>query len=369
MDRNKEIIRMSVYGIIVNVLLVAFKIFVGLLSNSIAIILDAVNNLSDAVSSIITIIGTKLASKPADKNHPFGYGRIEYLASVVIAVIILFTGFKALEESVIAIFNPSPSNYSTTTFVILVVSVLVKLIFGLYLKKVGSRLNAQSLEASGSDAVLDSFVSLATLVSALIYIFFNLNVDGYLGTIISILIVKTGFDILSESIGSIVGNRTESKLAKKIEETINSFDSVEGTFDLILHDYGPDEMIGAVHIEVNDQMTAREIDTLSREIAIKIYKEFGIILTIGIYASNTPSPKYLSIKDKIREVIKRNSNILQMHGFYIDPDTNTITFDIVLDFNTPNPKELVSNLKEELHSLFPTYTFYIFTDSDYAYNV
>lgn len=366
MDRSKKIIRISVYGIIVNFLLVLSKITVGLISGSLAIILDAINNFSDAFSSVITIIGTKLANRPADRSHPFGYGRIEYLTSTIISVIILYTGFSALTESIDKVFHPSPVSYNLATFIVLILAIVVKLVFGIYLKKSGSNLNAQSLIASGTDAVMDSLVSLATLISALVYTFFKLDIDGYLGIIISALILKTGFEILSESIGSLVGKRTEGEIASKIYKEIDSFKEVLGAYDLILHDYGPDEMIGSIHIEVSDQYSAKKIDELSRKIATKIYTEFGIILTIGIYASNTENPEFNKIKNTIRDLVLRNPHILQMHGFYIDEKTKNVTFDIIIDFKAKNPKEIVENLRTSLKELYPAYTFNIVIDTDFS---
>lgn len=366
MNRNKQIIKASIYGIVVNVTLVIFKIIVGLISGSIAIVLDAINNLSDAVSSIITIVGTKLAEKPADRSHPFGYGRIEYLTSVIIAVIILLTGFSALEESIQKVLNPTQTDYTIYTFIILVAAVIVKLSFGLYLKKVGKKLNAGSLIASGTDAVMDSIISFSTIVSAIIYISFKLNIDGYLGIVISVFILKTGFDILKESLGSIIGNRTDRTIVEHMQQTIDSFPEVLGVYDVILHDYGPNEMIGSVHIEVSDSLTAKEIDELSRKISGKIYIEYGIILTIGIYATNTSKQEFLDIKKEVRSIISHYPMILQMHGFYVAEDKKRITFDLVFDFDTKDATEIINQIKGKLKKMYPQYEFHIIQDSAFS---
>ena len=196
MTRQEKIIKTSVIGIIVNLILVAFKAFVGIVTNSIAITLDAVNNLTDALSSIITIIGAKLANRPPDKNHPYGYGRIEYFSSVIIAAIVLWAGITAFMESWPKIFTPDVTNYTTVSLVIIAVAIVVKLALGRYVKSVGEDINSQALVASGSDALFDSILSLSTLVAALISIFFHISLEGILGVIISIVIIKASIDMI-----------------------------------------------------------------------------------------------------------------------------------------------------------------------------
>ena len=286
MTRQEKIIKTSIIGIVVNLILVAFKAFVGIVTNSIAITLDAVNNLTDALSSIITIIGAKLAHRPPDKNHPYGYGRIEYFSSVIIAVIVLWAGITAFMESWPKIFTPDVTNYSTVSLVIIAVAIVVKLALGRYVKSVGEDINSQALVASGSDALFDSILSLSTLVAALISIFFHISLEGILGVIISIVIIKASIDMIRETLDSMIGARVDSELSKKIKDSICELPEVYGAYDLSLHNYGPEEMQGSVHVEVDDSLTALEIHNLTRQISIKIYNEFSIILTVGIYARN-----------------------------------------------------------------------------------
>lgn len=365
MNRNREIIAVSIKGIAVNLVLAAMKIFVGLLSNSIAIMLDAVNYIADATSSLVTIVGTLLSQRAADKKHPFGYGRIEYLSSIIISIFILLTGLTGLEQSVIKIFEPVDLDFSILTFFILGISTLGKFALGLYVKKAAHNLNAQSLSASAADSISDSFVSLATLISGLIFHFFRLNIDGYLGAIISVLIIKTGFDILKEGLGSIIGNRTASELIHKLEKTIKGFEGVEGAYDLILHDYGPVEMIGSIHIEVNDQMTARQIDKLSRDIIAKVFRKYGVLLTIGIYATNTFTEKLSKMKKSIREIVDNEPHVLNMHAFYVDEKEKFISFDVIIDFKS-DFRQVIIDLKNKLHELYPDYSFIIYPDSDFS---
>lgn len=366
MDRSKLIIKASYQGILMNTLLTIFKALVGFMSGSIAIILDAVNNLTDAVSSIITIIGTKLSNKPADKEHPYGHGRIEYITSVIISLLILFTAFMAFQESFEKVLHPVHTTYTWATFLVLIIAILVKFFFGMYLKRTGNKLNAQALIGSGLDAILDSFVSLTTLISALIFIVFHINLDGILGILISLLILKTGYDLLKEALGSLIGNRVDSKIAIDLQDTIGHFPHVEDVYDLILHDYGPDEMIGSVHIEVNDKMTAKEIDGLTRDITALIFKKYGILLTIGICATNVSTKELYDIKKETRHYVESLPYVLQMHGFFYNENENSISFDLVLDFKDPNPTETIEEIKKELIKRYPKYSFIIHTDTDYA---
>ena len=260
MDRNKIIIKTSVQGIIVNIVLVAFKAAIGLIVNSIAIVLDAVNNLSDAISSIITIIGTKLAGKAPDKKHPYGHGRIEYFASFIIAVIVMIAGVTSGKESIEKIINPTKADYTTVSLIIVAVAVVVKFFFGRYVKRVGEKINSQSLIASGTDAFMDSILSLSTLVAAVISIIWGISLEGYLGFIISVIIVKSSFEIMKETLNSIIGTRADADLTRKLREKINEVPEVQGVYDMTLHNYGPSEIIGSVHIQVDDDMTAKEIN-------------------------------------------------------------------------------------------------------------
>ena len=366
MDRDKKIIKTSVYGIVVNILLVIFKATVGLIANSIAIILDAVNNLTDAISSIITIIGTKLASKEADREHPFGHGRIEYFASVIIAMIILIAGLTSFKESFEKIIHPEEANYSIYTLIIVSVAVVVKFVFGRYVKNIGKKINSQSLVASGQDAFMDSILSFSTFIAALISIFFGLSLEGYLGAVISIVIIKASVDILRETLRILIGERASQELTDKIKKKICEFDGVEGAYDLTLHNYGPTKIIGTVHIQVEDNMTAKEIHKLTRNITLAMYSEFGIVFTIGIYASNTGEKETARIKEKLEKIISKYSQILQMHGFYVDEETKNISFDLIIDFKESNPEEIRDKVLKEIKEEEPDYTYYAILDADYS---
>lgn len=363
MERNKKIVRTSFLGILVNILLVAFKATVGIMVNSIAIILDAVNNLSDALSSIITIIGTKLSEKAPDKKHPYGHGRIEYFSSILIAVLILIAGITALKESIEKIINPEEAVYSTPALIIVAVAIFVKIFLGRHVKKVGENLNSQSLIASGTDALMDAVVASSTLIAAIINIVWHIGIESWIGAGISLIIIKSGIDILRETITIMIGIRADSELTNKMKTQILKFDEVQGVYDLDLHSYGPSKIVGSVHIQVRDDMTAKEIHKLAREITMAIFHEFGIILTIGIYAANDKG-EHGEIKELLGKVIKESPEIIQMHGFYVDDDTKNIFFDLIIDFKAKNVEEIQKKVVEKIKEKYPEYNYNVILDLD-----
>ena len=360
MTRQEKIVKTSIIGIVVNLILVAFKATVGILVNSIAITLDAVNNLTDALSSIITIIGTKLAGKAPDKDHPYGYGRIEYFSSVIIAAIVFWAGFTALMESWPKIFHPDVTNYTTVSLVIIAVAVVVKFILGRYVKGVGEDINSQALVASGSDAFFDAILSLSTLIAAIISIFFHISLDGILGVIISIVIIKASIDILRETIDSMIGARADPELSRSIKKSICELPEVYGVYDLNLHNYGPENTQGSVHVEVDDTLTAIDIQMLSREIQLKIYSEFSIILTVGIYAKND---RYADIRNELYNIAAKYPEVLEIHGFIVDEKNKVATFDIIVDFDAD--RDVVKDkISKEIKSKYPEFDYLIIDDYD-----
>lgn len=360
MSRQDKIVKTSIIGIVVNLILVAFKAFVGIVTNSIAITLDAVNNLTDALSSIITIIGTKLAGKAPDKNHPYGYGRIEYFSSVIIAAIVLWAGITAFMESWPKIFTPDVTNYTTVSLVIVAVAVVVKFVLGQYVKRVGEDINSQALVASGSDAFFDAILSLSTLVAAIISIFFHISLEGILGVIISIVIIKASIDMLRETLDSMIGARIDPEMSRKIKTSILEIPGVYGAYDLSLHNYGPEDMQGSVHVEIDDTLTAIDIQKLSRQISSKIFKEFSIILTVGIYAHND---SYSNIRDDLYHIASKYQEVLEVHGFIVYEEEKLITFDIIVDFDADR-KSVKEKILSEITVKHPEFNFVMIDDYD-----
>ena len=366
-SREKTIVKTSIIGIIANVFLAAFKAVIGLMTHSIAIVLDAVNNISDAGSSLITIIGTKLAGREPDKKHPFGYGRIEYLSAMIISVIVLYAGVTSFIESVKKIISPQIPEYPIASLVIVGVAVVVKIVLGRYVKSVGTKVNSDSLINSGEDATLDSIISASTLVAAVIFMIFGLSLEAWLGAIISLVIIKSGFEMLKDTISQILGERSDPDLAKSIKQTVTEFEGVEGAYDLVLNNYGPDAWNGSVHIEVPDTYSADQLDRLIREIQMKVYREHQVILTaIGVYSINTKDDEAKAIEQKVRDVVFSHEHVLQMHGFYLTKETNNIRFDVVISFDAPNRREAYQAIVSDVQKAFPDYQLQITLDTDFS---
>lgn len=366
-SRDKIIVRTGVIGIVSNVILAAFKGVVGLISGSIAIVLDAVNNLSDALSSVITIVGVHLASKQPDRAHPFGHGRIEYLSAIVIAVIILYTGGVSLVESVKKIIHPQAANYNAISLAIIAVAVAAKFSLGLYTQKTGERVNSDSLIASGVDAKYDALVSLATLVAAFISLIFGLSLEAYLGAIISALLIKTAYEILRDTISKLLGSRPSLKLTNEIYDVVRGFEGVIGAYDLMFHDYGPDKMVGSIHIEVAEDTTAAQIDALTRRIQNAVFAKFNIILdAVGIYAFNRNDPRAAEIYEHIKQMALSHEFVSQIHGFYLDEEKHAVSFDVIVDFAAPDMEATFRAVCKQVRAAYPNYALIITRDSDYS---
>ena len=363
-NRDKIIIYTSLVGIITNIFLVAFKMFVGILSNSIAVILDAVNNLSDALSSIITIIGTKLANKKPDKKHPLGHGRVEYLTAMIVAGIVLYAGITSIVESVKKIIYPEEANYSLNGLIIIAVAVVVKIVLGRFVRKQGKKVNSGALIASGSDAMFDALLSFSVLISAVIFVKFKISLEAYVGFIISLFIIKSGVEMLQDTLSDILGQRADKALTLKIKDVIRSIPNVRGAYDLFVYNYGPDKNYASVHVEVPDTMTIDEFDVLTRQVEKKVYKETGVILTgIGAYSYNTQNNESTKIRDIVHKVVFAHDFAIQMHGFYIDTKTKNIRFDVVMSFDI-EATEGIQLLKDDLNKVLPEYSFLIVADVD-----
>lgn len=335
MDRNKGIIRTSIAGIVGNIFLSAFKLAVGFASNSVAIRADAVNNLSDALSSIITIIGTRLSEREPDRKHPFGYGRIEYLSSLFISIMIIYAGFTEILETFERIRHPQPNNYTIWTLAVVFNAVLVKILMGIYTRRRGKKYNSVALEASGTDALYDSVGSAATLAVALLYIRTGIDIEAYVGFLISALIIKNGAETLRETVSSLLGERVDVKLASAVKKSILSFPEVDGVFDLTIHNYGKEKIIGSAHIEVPEPLTAMWIDNLQRAITKKVLADTGVeMLGITIYAVNSRDLEGVEMRESVRKIAMEDQAVINMHGFYLNKMDKTISFEVETEFES-----------------------------------
>ena len=365
-DREKVIVKTSVIGIVTNILLVAFKASVGLMSHSIAVILDAINNLSDALSSIVTIIGAKLGAKQPDKKHPLGYGRIEYLSSMIVAALVLYAGITSLVESVKKIIKPEAADYSAITIIIIAVAIVVKLILGMYVKKQGQKVHSGALSASGSDALFDAILSASVLVSAVVYLLWGVSLEAYVGVVIAGFIIKAGIEMMIETLNDIIGKREDAQTTKELRRIICEEESVLGAYDVTLFNYGPNKNYGSVHIELPDNLRVDDVDKITRQIQIDVYQKTGIILTgIGVYSFNTSDDEAAQMRNAIRKTVLSHEWALQMHGFYADTQKKTVRFDVVVSFDVDR-QEAIQTLFEETSALYPDYEIMIIPDVDVA---
>lgn len=366
MNREKEIVKTSIVGILGNVLLVASKIVVGLLAASISIITDAVNNLTDALSSIVTIVGTKVSTKKPDKKHPYGHGRVEFVTSTFIGMIIFAAGFMAIYESITNLVSKEEPTYSLYSFIVISIAVLVKIGLGLFFRKKGKTVSSDALKASGTDALMDSILSFGTLIGAVVSYTTGVHLEGYIGIVIGLLILKSAIDVLRESISKIIGERTDADFANNMVEEIASDPRIFGVYDLIINNYGADRNIGSVHVEVADDMTAKEIQLLEREIAYLCYDKYHTIMTVGIYAHNDDSDEEKEIKKKILSIVAQHPEIIQTHGFYVDSAHKVISLDIVVSFDCKTPELTQKTVCEKVSLLFPEYTAHVIVDRDFT---
>ena len=365
MNRKKVIIRTGVIGIFANVFLAGFKAVIGFISGSIAVTMDAVNNLSDALSSVITIVSTKLAGKAPDKKHPYGYGRIEYLSAVTISVIVLYAGITSLVESVKKIIQPEAPDYAPIALIIIGVAVAVKIVLGIYVHATGKKVKSDSLVASGKDALLDAVISTSTLVAAAVFIIWGISLEAWLAAIISLVIIKSGVEMLRDSVSSILGERVEGELSNQIREIILTYPEVSGVYDLILHNYGPENHIGSVHIELPENLSVRQLDILERDIYSKVYRETGVALTgISVYSRVTDNRFSNQVYSDLRDIISADERVLQLHGFLVDEQKRQIYFDIIIDFDANNRKQIFQDIVEKIQEKYPAYNICPTLDAD-----
>ncbi len=360
--RNALIVRTSIIGIVVNILLAAMKAAVGLLSNSIAVVLDAVNNLSDALSSVITIVGAKLSARRPDKKHPLGYGRIEYLSAMIVAALVLYAGLTSLTESVDKILHPEKADYSLLSLLLIAAAIVVKLLLGSYVKKQGKKADSGSLIASGSDASFDAILSASVLLSAILYLTTGLALEAWVGVVISVFIIKSGIEMMLDTVNDILGQRTDPELSRQIRELVCEEEGVRGAFDLLINNYGPGRNYGSVHIEVADTTTAAEIDRMTRSIQARVLRETGIIMTgIGIYSYNTQDEESARIEREVKNAVLAHEGVLQVHGFYLDREEKHMRLDAVFSFDV-DAKAGLDAIQTELQAAWPDYTILIAPD-------
>lgn len=365
-SRLKTIFRASFVAIIVNIALGIFKMIVGLISKSIAITMDAVNNFTDAGSSLITILSSSFASKDPDKKHPFGYGRVEYLGTLLIAVLILYAGVTALVESVKNIIHPEVAEYSTVSIIIIVVAVVVKTFLTIYISKVGKSVGSDSLIASGKESLADIAISTATVIAVFIYIGTGVSIEAWLGIIIALFIIKAGAETLFETVAKLLGTGADAALVRDIKRAVAELDGVVGAYDLVLHNYGPDAYMGTVHVEVEDTFPISKFDNLSRLIQEEIIERFGVYLSaVGVYSVSTTDEKIIAIREDVKSIALGTQYVNQLHGFGVDEDRKSMRFDVVISLEAPDRRKVYCDVIEKVEKKYPEYTLSVGMDMDY----
>ena len=353
LSRNSIIIRTSWLGIIANVLMATVKIVIGFLTSSIAIISEGVNNATDSLTAIIALIGTKLANKHPDKNHPFGYKRIEYLTGFIIAIIIIFTGYQMLCISIKLAFNPATLSISYISIIVITVSAVIKFALGTYTVKVGKKVNSIALEAVGIDGKNDSFISIITIVSVLFFLVFNISIDAYAGIIISVLIIKSGFNVLKSTISELLGRPGQKELVDKIYKEICNTKEIINATDMMLHNYGPDTWSGSVNVELDHAKTVEEVYKVIHKLQIRIKEKYKVVMVFGIYAVAHDHKDVKNIKQDINLFVSKNKNIKSIHAIYLEPKTNKIYCDFVVEYNLKESKKLKEDFLQYMAQKYP----------------
>ena len=339
-------------GIAVNVILFAAKFFVGVITNSISITADAVNNLSDAGSCAVTVFGFKMSSKPADDEHPYGHGRIEYITAMVVSFIVLFMGFELLTQSVDKIRNPEDVTFSLVGTIIVAVSIFGKLWLALFNRKLGKKINSPAMTAVVADSLSDIAATSVTLIALVLSKFFpELHIDGWLGIIVSGFVLKAGYGIFKETLNSLIGEPPTKEMVEKLEQKILSYEKVTGIHDLILHNYGPDKFFGSVHVEMPSDFDVLHSHDIIDNIERDVMAEFGILLSIHYDPLEVNNERVKELRKIAESSVKRINEELTIHDFRVvdGPSHTNLIFDVVVPRKFPlSNDDLMAEISSEI---------------------
>ncbi len=366
--RQKYGILSGSVGIFCNLILFSAKLFSGIASGAISIVADAFNNLSDAGSSIITLVGFYMAGKPADKDHPFGHGRIEYLSGLIISVIILLVGAELLKTSVEKIISPQEINSSAATAAILIGSVLVKFWMAWFNRTLGEKIQSAAMKATAADSLNDCIATAVVLLGILVNAFTGYNIDGIAGIAVACFILKAGYDAAKDTLQPLLGQKPDPELVREIKELVQAHREVKGVHDLIVHDYGPGRMIISLHVEVSDHMEINQAHDVIDAIEKELYQRFGCEATIHMDPIAADDKKTLEIREKIQEKIKEIHPEITIHDFRMvkgNTQSNLI-FDVLMPDELEIPKEKMEELAEQkVKEIDPSYHAVIHAEKGY----
>ncbi|MCQ2359740.1 MAG: cation diffusion facilitator family transporter [Phascolarctobacterium sp.] len=365
-SREGVIVVVAALGIIVNLTMAIIKIAIGMTTSSIAIMSEGVNHATDCATSLLTIIGTKLAGQHPTKEHPFGFGRIEYLTSLVIAILIIITGIELLKSSVELIFNPEPIDITYATIGLIAVSAIIKILLGQYVIKEGKRVGSGSLVAVGLEDRADSIVSVVTIISSLIFLTLDVNLDAYAGVFTSLFILKAGGEVIYETITDLLGRSGDKELAAKLYKIIRQEPIVINAADMMLHNYGPDAYSGSVNIEVDHKHSLNEIYTAIHKLQLKIMHEMNITMVFGIYAVDQDHELLKEMRKYIVDFVRKHDHVTSFHALYIDPDNEDIYCDIVVDYDLKDWEALREEFTAYMQDKYPGRNLHLVIETEYV---
>ena len=366
-DRENKIVRTTLLGIVLNLIIAAIKVAIGLISHSVAIISDGANNATDTLSSFVTLLGLKLGAKKPDKGHPLGHGRFEYLSALGVSFIILVTAFSLFKNSVNSILNKSELEIPLFMILIIALTVVLKVILWRINKSVGEKNDSEALIASSKDALSDCLSATITIASSLLSPYTTLPLDGIAGIIVSLFILYGGITSLKTTVSSILGERPEKKDVERIRAIINKHPPLHGGYDVMIHQYGPEKKIGTCNVEVPSDATAEKIYDAMTDAQKEIADEMGIYLTLGMYAVNDTDPTVIKMKEDVLEILKCiDKSVLSMHGFHIHFKHKLVHFDVVVAFSLKDRADFAKRAQEVLSKCYKDYTFEFNIDPDYS---
>ncbi|WP_238882249.1 cation diffusion facilitator family transporter [Clostridium sp. YIM B02551] len=366
--RNEIGLFAGIIGIIINFILFLIKIFVGLFSNSIAITADAFHSLSDSASSIVTIIGFKIGSKPADEEHPFGHGRMEYISALIVAFMILIVGFEFVKSSLGKIFDPEPVTFKITHFLLLLLSISFNILLSIFNRTVGNKINSTALKAIAADNMGDVLTTSVVVFSFLISRFLPFHIDGYVGILVALAIIYAGFTFIKETISPLLGESPDPNLVKSIEEGILSYKPISGVHDLIIHNYGPGRCMASIHAEIPSDINIMKIHEVIDKAEKELSEKLNIYLVIHMDPICIETEEVLSAKNELERIVKNNPLIKSYHDFRIvgEGEFKNLIFDLVINPNelnkTINESELKLSISKSIKEYHPQYNCVITID-------
>ncbi len=365
-NRQNQIIRTSAIGILVNLLIAVVKIIIGTLASSIAIVSEGINNATDAGSSFLTYVGTKLSGKHPDEKHPFGYGRIEYLTGMVVGVLILYAGLSMLKESVDGIFHPADMKVSILAVVIVAGTALTKFFLGMYTIKAAKTVESDALLAVGEDGRNDSYFSVLTILSSIIFLFTGFSLDAYAGIIFSFVVIKSGVDSLKSTASDLIGRPGKEELAKKIYKEVRKTDGVISAIDMMLHDYGPDRYSGSVNIEIDHKRSIGEVYEEIHKLQLRIMEEYHVTMVFGIYAVDEDTASVADLRRYIGKFVRVNEHVKSFHALYLSKDTDTIYCDFIVDYALEDWDGMKESFKEYMKKQYPEYNVELTIETEFV---